>query len=248
MIHPEARFPSIERRYDPPDEVDVYGVATTVTVRIPTLPDTGFAPNRITRLPSQPPAKQYQLLSELRLQIPALHLDRPIVGIPYVDEGWDLTWLWDQAGYLEKTAFPSWSGNAALTAHVVLPSSLPGPFANLSEEPRSKLRASSKEKAKMGAAAPKPPHAIHPHSKLWGILAFSHELRWGDQVILRAFGQRYVYEVREVRSVSPWESTVLKNESYDWLTLITCRDFDETQEQYHQRMIVRAVLIRVEGW
>jgi len=27
----------------------------------------------------------------------------------------------------------------------------------------------------MGAAAPKPPHAIHPHSKLWGILAFSHE-------------------------------------------------------------------------
>jgi len=64
MIHPEARFPSIERRYDPPDKVDVYGVATTVTVRIPTLPDTGFAPNRITRLPSQPPAKQYQLLSE----------------------------------------------------------------------------------------------------------------------------------------------------------------------------------------
>jgi len=27
----------------------------------------------------------------------------------------------------------------------------------------------------MGSAAPKPPHAIHPHSKLWGILAFSHE-------------------------------------------------------------------------
>ena len=27
----------------------------------------------------------------------------------------------------------------------------------------------------MGAAAPKPPHAIHPHSKLWDILAFSHE-------------------------------------------------------------------------
>jgi len=27
----------------------------------------------------------------------------------------------------------------------------------------------------MGAAAPKPPHAIHPHSKLWCILAFSHE-------------------------------------------------------------------------
>jgi hypothetical protein len=33
--------------------------------------------------------------------------------------------------------------------------------------------ASSKEKANMGAAAPKPPLAIHPHSKLRGILAFS---------------------------------------------------------------------------
>ncbi len=85
MIHPEARFPSIERRYEPPDEVDVYGVATTVTVRIPTLPDTGFAPNRITRLPSQPPAKQYQLLSELRLQISTLNVDQSILGIPYAD-------------------------------------------------------------------------------------------------------------------------------------------------------------------
>jgi len=28
----------------------------------------------------------------------------------------------------------------------------------------------------MGAAAPKPPLAIPPHSKLWGFLAFSHEI------------------------------------------------------------------------
>jgi len=34
----------------------------------------------------------------------------------------------------------------------------------------------------MGAAAPKPPHAIHPHSKLWGILAFSYE-RWGNNIL-----------------------------------------------------------------
>jgi len=36
-------------------------------------------------------------------------------------------------------------------------------------------RGDSKEKAIMGAAAPKPPLAIPPHSKLWGFLAFSHE-------------------------------------------------------------------------
>jgi len=36
-------------------------------------------------------------------------------------------------------------------------------------------RGDSKEKAIMGAAAPKPTLAIPPHSKLWGFLAFSHE-------------------------------------------------------------------------
>jgi len=37
-------------------------------------------------------------------------------------------------------------------------------------------RGDSKEKAIMGAAAPKPPLAIPPHSKLWGFLAFSREV------------------------------------------------------------------------
>jgi len=36
-------------------------------------------------------------------------------------------------------------------------------------------RGDSKEKAIMGAAAPKPPLVIPPHSKLWGFLAFSRE-------------------------------------------------------------------------
>jgi len=36
-------------------------------------------------------------------------------------------------------------------------------------------RGYSKEKAVMGAAAPKPPLAIPPHSKPRGFLAFSHE-------------------------------------------------------------------------
>jgi len=40
-------------------------------------------------------------------------------------------------------------------------------------------RRDSKEKAIMRAAAPKPPLAIPPHSKLWGFLALSHEIiKW----------------------------------------------------------------------
>jgi hypothetical protein len=43
------------------------------------------------------------------------------------------------------------------------------------KNPAASCGASSKEKANMGAAAPKPPLAIHPHSKLRGIPAFSHK-------------------------------------------------------------------------
>jgi len=42
-------------------------------------------------------------------------------------------------------------------------------------------RGDSKEKAIMGAATPKPPLAIPPHSKLWGFLAFSREQESGNQ-------------------------------------------------------------------
>jgi len=45
-------------------------------------------------------------------------------------------------------------------------------------------RGDSKEKAIMGAAAPKPPLAIHPHSKLWGFLAFSREEPCCPQILL----------------------------------------------------------------
>jgi hypothetical protein len=46
---------------------------------------------------------------------------------------------------------------------------------NPMKNPAACCGVSSKEKAIMGAAAPKPPGAIPPHSKLRGFLAFSHE-------------------------------------------------------------------------
>ncbi len=45
----------------------------------------------------------------------------------------------------------------------------------MSEEPRSKLRGIFQGKSQNMAASPKPPFAIHPLSKLQGILAFSHK-------------------------------------------------------------------------
>jgi LPXTG-site transpeptidase (sortase) family protein len=122
---------SHERRYDPLYPVDAYRVLAAVSVAAPALPDTGFAPGRTTALPVQSAEKRYTDMGELRLQIPRLNQNLAVVGIPISDAGWDLTWLWAQAGYLAGTAFPGTAGNSVITAHVYLSNGLPGPFVNL---------------------------------------------------------------------------------------------------------------------
>jgi LPXTG-site transpeptidase (sortase) family protein len=95
------------------------------------LPETGFAPGRITRLPAQTERNMYGSHRDLWLEVPALGVEMDIVGVPLSDEGWDVSWLWNRAGYLYGTAFPTWRGNSVITGHVFLPSGLEGPFASL---------------------------------------------------------------------------------------------------------------------
>jgi LPXTG-site transpeptidase (sortase) family protein len=135
---PPATFLSVfnqpyshERRYDPLYPVDAYRVLAAATVAAPALPDTGFAPDRTTALPVQPVEKRYADLGDLRIQIPRLNQNLAVVGIPITESGWDLSWLWNQAGYLAGTAFPGTAGNSVITAHVYLSNGLPGPFVNL---------------------------------------------------------------------------------------------------------------------
>jgi LPXTG-site transpeptidase (sortase) family protein len=122
---------STERRYDPLSAVDVYGVTASANVTRPPLPATGFAPGVVTGLPPQTSQNRYASLGDLWLEIPALGVEIPIVGVPLEVDGWDLTWLGDQAGYLEGTAFPASLGNSGLTGHVYLANGQPGPFVNL---------------------------------------------------------------------------------------------------------------------
>ena len=124
---------STERRYDPATPADVYQVVASATVSVPALPATGFAPGRRTELPAPTAAPWYETLSGVRLIIPALDVDVPVVGVPTGEQGWDLTWLWDRAGYLHGTAYPTVPGNSALTAHVYLPDGRPGPFVHLAD-------------------------------------------------------------------------------------------------------------------
>ena len=72
------------------------------------------------------------------------------------------------------------------------------------------------------------------------------QLKWGSQVLIHAYGQKYVYEVRLVRSVWPDEVWVLGHKSEAWLTLLTCKDYDPLGKSYKLRTVVQAVLVSVQ--
>jgi len=184
------------------DSIVTFDIGAAVVASEPeALPQTGFAPGRITKLPMQRSSEMYQQYNYVSLEIPSLAIEAPIVGVPISQDGWNLSWLGDQAGWLHDTAFPSWAGNSAITAHVYDANGQPGLFNNLSE------------------------------------------LKWGDEVIVHACGQAYMYEVRTVEKyVRPGDtSSVFQHEDYPWLTLITCRGYDEESDSYKWRVVVRAV-------
>ncbi len=202
---PQARNPlSTERFYDPSSNINIYGAGDGVTIRIPKLPDTGFAPGKITPLPIQTADQKYDDLDGLWIEIPDLDISIPIVSVPQSNQGWDLTWLWNQAGWLEGTAYPSWYGNTVLTGHAYLSNGLPGPFVNL------------------------------------------EKLSWGDEIFLYANGLKYTYQVRIRNLVSAYDLKILDHKDQDWLTLFTCKEFNEVTDQYNWRQVVQAVLVDVE--
>jgi LPXTG-site transpeptidase (sortase) family protein len=178
---------------------------TIVALTALEAPATGFAPGRLTVLPEQPAAKAYLKYEGLWLEIPALGVKTGIVGVPLGPDGWDVTWLSDQAGYLAGTAFPTWTGNSVITGHNTLPSGTAGPFADL------------------------------------------QKLEYGDEIVVHAWGQRYIYEVRALDLVRPDHPSIFRHEVRPWVTLITCADFDERTDTYRSRRLVRAVLMGVES-
>ena len=79
-----------------------------------------------------------------------------------------------------------------------------------------------------------------------GPFAELEKLSWGERFSIHAWGQEYIYEVRSNGRVSPTSSGVLAEEEYDWVTLITCDGFDESQGEYQWRTVVRAVLVEIK--
>lgn len=65
------------------------------------------------------------------LKLPTLNVELPIVGIPETDNGWDITQLNNQAGYLNVSAYPTWAGDSVLTVHVWTAENQPDPFVDI---------------------------------------------------------------------------------------------------------------------
>jgi LPXTG-site transpeptidase (sortase) family protein len=167
------------------------------------VPNTGFAPGRVTLL--APQTASYADLGDLWLEVPKLGVKMSIVGVPKKDNEWDVSWLGRNAGWLEGSAFPSWNGNSVLTGHVWNADNSAGPFRYL--------------------------------NTLW----------WGDKVIVHLSGHKYIYEVRAVKQVASTNvSAMMKHEELPWLTLVTCKGYDEEKDEYRDRILVRAVLIEVK--
>jgi LPXTG-site transpeptidase (sortase) family protein len=166
------------------------------------MPSTGFAPGVITEL-RRIPREIYIQTGGLRMEIPALNTNLPIVGVPQRNGDWNVSWLGRQAGWLEGTSFPTWNGNSVITSHVYLSNGMPGPFVDLSK------------------------------------------LRYGEKVVIHAYGQKYTFEVRSNEIVDPKDISAFRHEERPWVTLVTCREYDEKTNMYRKRVVVRAVLVGV---
>jgi LPXTG-site transpeptidase (sortase) family protein len=166
------------------------------------LPETGFAPGVVTDL-SHTTHEVYLSTGDVMLEIPALGIKIPVVGVPLKAGAWNVAWLGNQAGWLQGTAFPSWNGNSVLTSHVYLSNGLAGPFVNL------------------------------------------NKLRFGDKIIVHAYGQKYTFEVQTNAILEPNDTSVFKHEEKPWLTLVTCKEYDEKSNAYRKRVVVRAALVSV---
>jgi large repetitive protein len=195
-------FPT-ERDYDPASQIDVYGASDTLVIGVfNSTPATGYAPNVVTDL-RDTPREFYAQTGGLTVEVPSLGINIPIVGVPLRNGEWNVSWLGNQAGWLEGSAFPSWSGNSVLTGHVYGANGLPGPFVDLGK------------------------------------------LKYGDKIIVRAYGQTFMYEVHANVVVEPNDTSIFRHEEKSWLTLVTCKEYDEKTNSYRKRVVVRAVLISV---
>ncbi len=187
-------------------QVDDDEAQVQLVVLEPALPETGFPHRRRAAhfmqaaMPTAPMNGQVALW----LEVPVLGIQALIQGVPLTSQGWDVSWLGHNVGWLEGSAFPTRAGNTVLVGHVWDASNTPGVFVGLKT------------------------------------------LAYDDVIVVHAWGQRYVYAVREKQVIRPEDVRALwAPRPYDWLTLLTCADYDPQTDTYQARLAVYAVLVAV---
>jgi LPXTG-site transpeptidase (sortase) family protein len=95
------------------------------------IPVTGFAPNTVTKLDSA--SRPAYNSTNLMIEIPVIKVKTAIVGVQLKDGIWDVSWLQNQIGWLNGTAYPTWTGNSVLTGHTVNAVGQPSIFSNLKQ-------------------------------------------------------------------------------------------------------------------
>jgi LPXTG-site transpeptidase (sortase) family protein len=95
------------------------------------IPVTGFAPNAVTELKAS--ARPVYNSTDFTIEIPVIKVNTSIVGVQQKDGSWDVSWLLNQVGWLNGTAYPTWTGNSVLTGHVVNINGKPGIFYKLKD-------------------------------------------------------------------------------------------------------------------
>ncbi len=81
-----------------------------------------------------------------------------------------------------------------------------------------------------------------------GPFAHLKALSFGDEIRINAWGQVYVYEVRDNLLISgdDLSAVMMHKEDHSWITLLTCEDYSPEKENYTMRRIVRAVLVETK--
>jgi len=95
------------------------------------IPVTGFAPDTVTKLNAE--TRPTYASTRLVLEIPVIKVKSSITGIELKNGVWDVSWLQDQVGWLNGTAYPTWTGNSVLTGHTVNAVGQPSVFSRLKQ-------------------------------------------------------------------------------------------------------------------
>ncbi len=80
-----------------------------------------------------------------------------------------------------------------------------------------------------------------------GVFVDLKKLRYGDEILIHAWGGVYVYQVQASRLLPPDVSgPVFEHKDGDWVTLFTCEDYAQYWGDYGYRRMVQAVQVGVQ--